>query len=152
MSKTVVRKLFNTLGLILPAGAVIALSFVTCSMPYVGVALLTLGLATTGCGYGAGFMVNYNDIAGSFAGLSFGLANTFGTVPGIVAPSLVGLLTPNQKQSEWQFVFLITAVVYVVGALGFLIMGSGELQPWAAKKPNQNETRNEDEEIPLNQK
>ena len=49
----------------------------------------------SGCGYGAGFMVNYNDIAGSFAGLVFGMSNTPGTVSGIIAPSFVGVLTQN---------------------------------------------------------
>ena len=85
----------KNIGLVLPAIAVTALCFVTCSDPYVGVAFLTIGLATTGCGYGAGFMVNYNDIGGPFAGLIFGMVNTFGTMPGFIAPSLVGWLTPN---------------------------------------------------------
>ncbi len=40
-------------------------------------------------------MVNYNDIAGQYAGLVFGMANTFGTMPGFIAPSLVGFLTPR---------------------------------------------------------
>jgi ACS family sodium-dependent inorganic phosphate cotransporter-like MFS transporter 5 len=40
-------------------------------------------------------MVNYNDIAGQYAGLVFGMANTFGTVPGFVAPAIVGALTKN---------------------------------------------------------
>ncbi len=40
-------------------------------------------------------MVNYNDIAGSYAGLTFGMANTAGTVPGFVAPYMVGLLTTH---------------------------------------------------------
>lgn len=40
-------------------------------------------------------MVNYNDIAGAYAGYSFGLANTIGTVSGIVAPYLVGALTTH---------------------------------------------------------
>lgn len=44
--------------------AVIGLAFVTCEIKYVGVALLTVGLAFTGCAYGAGFLVNYNDISG----------------------------------------------------------------------------------------
>lgn len=146
LSKTAVRKIFNTLGLIVPMGAVIALSFVTCAQPYVGVALLTLGLAFTGCGYGAGFMVNYNDIAGSFAGLVFGMSNTPGTVSGIVAPSFVGILTQNQLQSEWRLVFIITAVVYLVGAIGYLILGSGELEEWAKKKPSRQDA---EESIPL---
>lgn len=47
LSKTTVRKLFNTLGFIVPMGAVIGLGFVTCSDPYIGVALLVVGLAFT---------------------------------------------------------------------------------------------------------
>jgi MFS transporter, ACS family, solute carrier family 17 (sodium-dependent inorganic phosphate cotransporter), member 5 len=47
LTKTVVRKIFNSLGLILPMSAVIGLCFVDCSIPYAGVALLTYGLATT---------------------------------------------------------------------------------------------------------
>jgi hypothetical protein len=72
ISKTAVRKIFNSLGFFVPMVAVIGLSFVTCEFKYVGVALLTLGLAFTGCAYGCGFLVNYNDIAGSFSGIVFG--------------------------------------------------------------------------------
>lgn len=40
-------------------------------------------------------MVNFNDVGASYAGLVFGISNTFGTVPGIVAPYLVGVVTKN---------------------------------------------------------
>jgi hypothetical protein len=135
-------KTFNILGLFLPASAVIGLAFVTCAVPYVGVAMLTFDLVTTGCGYGAGFMGNYNDlayndVAGSITGFSFGLANTFGTVPGIIAPYLVCFLTTYHLPSEWRVVFFNTASVYVAGVIGYLILGSGELQPWASKKAAQ---------------
>ena len=40
-------------------------------------------------------MVNYNDIAGAYAGLVFGMANTFGTMPGFIAPAVVGALTTH---------------------------------------------------------
>lgn len=83
-------------------GAVFGLAFVTCAVPYLGVALLTLGLAFTGCAYGAGFMVNYNDIGGSFAGLSFGMSNTIATTPGFIAPLIVGALTTHVKQIKTQ--------------------------------------------------
>lgn len=117
LSKTAVRKLFNSignwlstknfsliiskivwiLGLLVPMSAVLALAFVTCKTPYLGVAFVILGLAFTGPAYGAGFMVNYNDISGSFAGLSLGLSNTFGTMPGFIAPSLVGFITTHVR-------------------------------------------------------
>lgn len=144
-SKTKVRKIFNSLAFFVPMLAVLGLAFVTCEIKYVGVALLTVGLAFTGCAYGAGFLVNYNDISGSYSGVVFGIGNTFATIPGIIAPSLVGLLTKNNLQEEWRIVFIITAVVYLIGAIVLLIFSSGELEPWAQKnKKNQVE-----EELPL---
>lgn len=47
LTKATVRKLFNGLGLFVPMLAVIGLAFVTCHYKYVGVALLTVGLAFT---------------------------------------------------------------------------------------------------------
>lgn len=150
LSKVAVRKLFNTLGLILPASAVAALCFVDCSTPYVGVALLTVGLATTGAGYGAGFMVNYNDVGGPFAGLIFGMVNTFGTMPGFIAPSLVGALTPNGLQSEWVVVFIITIIVYLVGALGYCLLAKAETEKYVIAAINEaSGVANRGEDIPL---
>jgi hypothetical protein len=50
---------------------------VTCETKYVGVILLTLGLASTGLTYGAGWLVNYNEIAGIYSGIVFGYLNIF---------------------------------------------------------------------------
>ena len=47
ISKTAVRKIFNSLGFFVPMLAVIGLTFVTCEIKYVGVVLLTIGLAFT---------------------------------------------------------------------------------------------------------
>ena len=47
LSKTTVRKVYNTIGNVFPAAAAVGLAFVTCAHPYAGVALLTFGLATT---------------------------------------------------------------------------------------------------------
>jgi hypothetical protein len=48
-----------------------------------------------GVGYGAGFMVNANDIAGNYAGIVFGISNTIAIIPGIIAPYIVGALTSH---------------------------------------------------------
>lgn len=146
MSKTTVRKIFNSLAMFVPMLAVIGLAFVTCEIKMIGVALLTVGLAFTGCGYGAGFLVNYNDIAGPFSGIVFGIGNTFATIPGIIAPYLVGVITKNQKQEEWRIVFFITAGVYLIGAIVLLILSSGEVESWACKKKS---VDHGEESIPL---
>jgi hypothetical protein len=59
--------------------AVLGLIFVTSQLNYLGVLLITIGLAFTGLSYGSGFLVNANDIGKTFAGL-------VGTLPGIIAP------------------------------------------------------------------
>lgn len=46
LSRHNLRRTFNAIGLIVAAAFVICLSFVNCSMPYLGVAFLTLGLAS----------------------------------------------------------------------------------------------------------
>jgi hypothetical protein len=75
--------------------SVLLLVLVTCNYPYVGVFLVTVGLAFSGLTYGSGFLVNYNDVGGAYAGMVFGISNTIGTLSGIVAPYLVGALTKN---------------------------------------------------------
>jgi MFS transporter, ACS family, solute carrier family 17 (sodium-dependent inorganic phosphate cotransporter), member 5 len=42
-------------------------------------------------------MANINEIAGSYAGMLFGISNTIATLPGIFAPHIVGLITVNVR-------------------------------------------------------
>lgn len=66
-----IRKLFNGLGLSVPILTLIGLSFITCRQPYLGVVLLTIGIAFIGCSLGAGFYVNINEISGKYSGVVF---------------------------------------------------------------------------------
>jgi fucose permease len=75
--------------------AVLFLSQVTCAHPYLGVFLLAFGVGFLACATGAGFQVNLNETGGSYSSVLLGISNTFATISGIVAPYLVGLLTPN---------------------------------------------------------
>ena len=47
LTRSTVRKLFNTVGFLVPMFAVIGLIFVTCEDPYIGVLFITFGLAFT---------------------------------------------------------------------------------------------------------
>ena len=38
-------------------------------------------------------MLTANDIAPAYAGIVFGISNTFATIPGIISPYIVGALT-----------------------------------------------------------
>jgi len=58
----------------------------------VAVAVLTSAIASSGL-CGAGWFVNFLDLAPHYASVLFGVSNTFSTVPGIVGPYLTGVLT-----------------------------------------------------------
>lgn len=79
----------------MPMLAVFGLIFVTCTLKIVGLSLITVSLAFTGCAYGGGLFVAYNDISGPFASITFGIGNTFGSISGIIAPIIVEYMHQN---------------------------------------------------------
>jgi len=127
-----VRKLMLSLSCFMPAIFLIATGFISCQNPYWAVTLLTLALGFSGLQF-PGVMVNHADIAPPFAAVLFGISNSIGTSSGIFAPNVVGLLTPNGSPAEWRNVFYLSAVIYVIGAIVFLIFADGEVQPWVQK-------------------
>lgn len=42
----------------------------------------------------------------------------------------------KKKQEEWRIVFIITAVIYLLGGIILLIFSEARIQPWAVKKKN----------------
>lgn len=132
ITTTTARKLFNSLGTLVPAVFVIIVGHLD-GYPSVAVAVLTLGVSMSGCLYGSGFVVNPVDIAPRYAGIIFGISNTTGTLGGFLAPLAIGIITTDKTKEQWQTVFYIAAAIYTVGAVFFIVFGSGELQPWAAE-------------------
>lgn len=131
LSTTVTRKVFNSIGKLVPAVLLIGLSFVGCSQWVLAVALLTLGVSLTGFQYGGGLFTNVGDIAPSDGGVIYGVSNTIATIPGLLSPVAIALLTPDQTQEQWRGVFYLSAAIYVFGAVFYIIFSSGSLQPWA---------------------
>ena len=74
----------------------------------------------------AGFAPNSFDIAPRHADVIWGISNTFGTMPGIVGVAVTGWLV--DRTGGYTAPFLLTAGVSVVGAIVFLLFGSGERQ------------------------
>ncbi|KAH9514177.1 hypothetical protein Btru_030472 [Bulinus truncatus] len=66
-----------------------------------------------------------------YAGILFGITNTAGTIPGMIAPIIAGALTPNRTAEEWKAVFYMCAAVTAFGAVVFFFLADGELQEWA---------------------
>ncbi|KAF7264752.1 hypothetical protein GWI33_022478, partial [Rhynchophorus ferrugineus] len=79
--------------------------------------------------------VNHLDLAPQFASVLMGIGNTFATIPGIVSPVIAGYIIKTPPTAEqWQVVFFIAAGIYLFGALFYGLFASGELQPWAVER------------------
>jgi ACS family sodium-dependent inorganic phosphate cotransporter len=74
----------------------------------------------------AGFGANSLDIAPRYADVIWGISNTAGTIPGIVGVYVTGWLV--ERTGGYAAPFLVTAAISVVGAVVYLLMGSGERQ------------------------
>ncbi|XP_074641028.1 sialin-like [Tubulanus polymorphus] len=130
LNTTQTRKLFNSLGLLLPAVMVLVLGFLDCTQAYLAVALLAIGVSMNGFAF-SGFVVNPVDISPKHSGIIFGISNSLAAVTGFLAPYIVGVITSDQTRQQWQVVFYICAAVNTFGALFFIFGSSGNIQPWA---------------------
>ena len=73
----------------------VAIGYVKSSQWILSVALLTATISALGSTYGAGYFINYVDIAPKFASLLFAVANTIASIPGFVAPYVISVITVN---------------------------------------------------------
>ena len=85
------------IGQLVPALLAIITGFIDCTQAWAAVLCLSIGVSFIGCLYGAGVMVNHADIAPKYASILFGISNTAGTVPGFVAPYIIGKVTTNVR-------------------------------------------------------
>ena len=76
----------------------LATAYVSCAQRYLAVFTLCCAVGFTGCGF-ASYMVNHGDLAPELAGTLFGISNTVATLPGFIAPAIVGALTLHVSKS-----------------------------------------------------
>ena len=129
------RKVLNTIGFV-GAAAALALTPVLASVN--GVILcssITLGACALSR---AGFGVNHMDIAPRFAGIVMGIANTAGTLAGVVGVAATGLIleafgvgqggevVTESEAMGWWWVFMSPALLCIFSALMFLAFSTGE--------------------------
>ncbi|XP_037549458.1 sialin [Nematolebias whitei] len=136
-STTTVRKLFTFTGLLLPAVFLVPVGYVGCSH-ILTATFLTLSTSLGGTS-SAGVFMNQIDIAPRYAGFLLGITNTFGTIPGVMAPIVTGYFTEDHSLEGWRKVFWVAAGINVGGAIFYTLLGSGKVQPWADTEENRAE-------------
>ncbi|CBY30901.1 unnamed protein product [Oikopleura dioica] len=133
MSRTAVRRVFNSIGTILPA---IVLPFITvlgCNKDGV-VALICISVGFCGFVFSGYNTPNHGDLSPRFSGALFGITNTVGTIPvnGFLAPQVLLLITGDNSSSvdAWSPVWYISMAINLFGSICYMLTASGNLQPW----------------------
>src|SRR5262249_27536768 len=120
-SVTFVRKTMQIGSLVGSGGFLLLLE--TAHSPAVAM-LLMCGASGTLALCLPGFGVNSFDVAPRYADVIWGLANTAGTLPGIIGVAVTGWLV--DVTGSYRAPFVLTAAVGGVGAVVYLMYASGE--------------------------
>jgi ACS family sodium-dependent inorganic phosphate cotransporter len=121
VSVTTVRKFTQGVGFIGPAVSLVALTFTTTAAG--AITALTVAIGCTAFTQ-AGFLVNFQEIGPRYVGALHGMANTAGSLAGIVGTYMTGAIL--ETTGSWRAVLFITAGVYAVGAVVWLAFSTGE--------------------------
>ncbi|CAH1173696.1 unnamed protein product [Phaedon cochleariae] len=137
------RKIFNSIGLFMPAISLVTMTFVEES-PYLTVFILTVGVGFNSAVY-SGYNINHIDLSPTHAGTLMGITNSISNIFSLVGPLIVDMVKSvtayeETDRSLWSIVFYITSAVYVSTGIFYIVFGTGEVQPW-----NKPETQNEEE-------
>lgn len=139
LTTTAVRKIFTSFAVFTP-GLLMVIQALCGYNAITSITIFTSALFFNGA-VTAGYLANGLDIAPNFSGTIFGMANTLSSFGGYLSTKMVAELTHEKHTfQQWSYVFWILAVVYMLGAMMFLIFGSGNLQPWnsVTRKPSTN--------------
>ncbi|CAD7015106.1 unnamed protein product [Ceratitis capitata] len=130
LSLTGIRKTFNTLALWTPAVGLIAVGFLGEDQKTLAVVLMTANVGIN-AGSTIGSALNTIDLSPNYAGILMGIVNSAANVVPILTPLLVGVIVqdPNSR-TQWQIVFIISAAVFFLGNLFYLVFGRMQSQPW----------------------
>ncbi|XP_055838553.1 putative inorganic phosphate cotransporter [Episyrphus balteatus] len=130
LTLTGLRRSFSTIASWIPAIGLIGIGFLGKEQKTLAITLMivTVGLnsaATIGSG------LNTIDLSPNHAGIIMGIVNSAANCVPIITPLLVGFIVVDEhERSEWQIVFIISAVIFFFGNLFYIIFGSTDLQPW----------------------
>ncbi|XP_001986643.2 putative inorganic phosphate cotransporter [Drosophila grimshawi] len=132
MSLTTLRKSINTISYWGPAAALIGIGFLDKSQTELAIALMTIN-AGLNAGSGIGSILTIIDMSPNHSGMLMAIVNGVGNIFPLLTPLLVGVIvTEPSSRSQWQIVFALTAIVFFIGNLVYIIWGTTDQQPWDA--------------------
>jgi MFS family permease len=122
-----VRKLMNTIGMLGGGAAFAALAIVApggggdghAKHMYAATALLTLAIGLGCTAASSGYWVCFVDLSPRHSQVLLAISNSFASLPGVGAGILTGRIL-DATHDNWKLMFLISAVVQVLGACVFI--------------------------------
>ncbi|XP_043796655.1 putative inorganic phosphate cotransporter [Apis laboriosa] len=130
ISAGIIRKVCNTIAHWGPAIALICLAAMSVQDHKVAVIILVIAVGLN-AGSLCGFQINHIDLSPNFAGRMMSITNCIASIVAIIAPMVCGLIVTQKKNvTQWNIVFYLSAAIYILGNLIFIIFGSTEIQPW----------------------
>nr|XP_044987935.1 sodium-dependent phosphate transport protein 1-like [Jaculus jaculus] len=124
-----IRKLFTTLGLLLPV--IFSLSLLAPGLGFHGtVTFLVLANALFNLSAPGGF-INALDIAPRYYGFLRGVTTLIGMVGGIISTTVAGQVLSQSAEFSWHVIFLLAAGINVTSLIVYLVFAKAEVQDWA---------------------
>ncbi|XP_004693384.1 PREDICTED: probable small intestine urate exporter [Condylura cristata] len=124
-----IRKLFTTIGVLIPTGLHLSLPWVRSSHSTTLALLVLTSVFRNLCEVGA--LLNMVDIAPRYSAFLKGLSQVFSSLAGAVSPTVSGYFINQDSEYGWRNVFFVAAAVDIVGLVIYLILGRAEVQDWA---------------------
>jgi MFS family permease len=87
--------------------------------------------------------------------LVFGLVTTVSSLSGVLGNVIAGILIKHPTLHDWRKLFILFFIVYLIGGIIFLILGSAVPEEWATFKSQeqaQNIAQSQEETLPMKQR
>ncbi|KAH8407681.1 hypothetical protein KR222_010697, partial [Zaprionus bogoriensis] len=155
LSVTALRKIFNSFAFWVPAATLIGIGFLDVEQKDFAIVLMVLSVGFNS-GATIGSSLNSIDLSPNHASILMGIINTAANAINIVTPLVVGWIVTDSvgfsplqiiflnlihifisfslqgDRTQWQIIFIISAVIFFVFNCVFLVFGSSVAQPWDA--------------------
>ncbi|KAM8711214.1 hypothetical protein ACLKA7_000364 [Drosophila subpalustris] len=133
LSLTAIRKTMNSFAFWLPAATLIGIGFLDVDQKTLAIVLMTLSVGFSS-GTTIGSAINTIDLSANHASILMGIVNTVTCVMSVITPLIAGVIvTDKTDRSQWQIVFIITSVIFIVFNCIYVAFGTAKSQPWNAE-------------------
>ncbi|KAI5652003.1 major facilitator superfamily domain-containing protein [Phthorimaea operculella] len=127
-SITTGRKIYTTISSTVPGIFLVLASYSGCNR--IEAVFLFIASMAFMSGFYSSVKINAMDIAPNYAGTCSAIVNGVAGIAGIVTPTVMGVLTPDQTVIQWRYAFWFVFAVLASTNVLYLIWGSGEQQWW----------------------